>query len=451
MIQAGRSLLGISVPVSMETNVSTRQERQGAAQMRVYVLALASLVVVCVGCTTGGQQLLDNGEYVAPPAAMMARPGPMVDGPGPGVMPPIGPGGPGIMQAGFNQQAMCPPGMPGGPGMGGFGMGAYPAPTSPRTSQVRFMGPNGMAIGWDIGGTFAENQLIAPARYNFNQGFTYRLKLTNIPNRRPGLSLYPTLQVYPSHPTTDGYLAHNPVPVQITDEDLDQVDTNNFVSKVVYLPDPQFQDLAIDGVEELVSTRLDPGVDPVHEADRRGTILAVLRIGNVDLEMSGAGAEVSQASHAVVDGMNGQLAEPMPIGPIGAGSAVPSAQMMGGPSYPGMPPYSPVTGFNAPQWGHPITATPIGLPGPPSLPLGGPAGLKSYTMRNNTPMDIPDPVDHMLVDVKTLPGYRLPPPVRHVEITEKHPLYAPGEVSAPASYGPMGGAQGGYCPPGQGY
>ena len=80
-------------------------------------------------------------------------------------------------------------------------------------------------------------------------------------------------------------MAHNAVPVELTEEDLDQVQGGNYVTKVIYLPDPKFQELAIAGVETLVSTRLDPGVDPVAEAHRRGAILAVLRIGSVDLEM----------------------------------------------------------------------------------------------------------------------------------------------------------------------
>jgi hypothetical protein len=56
------------------------------------------------------------------------------------------------------------------------------------------------------------------------------------------------------------------------------------VTKAIYLPDPQFADLAVGGAEELVSTKLEPGADPVVEANRRGTILAVIRIGNIDLE-----------------------------------------------------------------------------------------------------------------------------------------------------------------------
>ena len=64
---------------------------------------------------------------------------------------------------------------------------------------------------------------------------------------------------------------------------------------MIYLPDPKNQELAIAGVETIVSTRLDPGVDPVAEADRRGTIMVVLRLGNMDLEMPGVDLDDSAA------------------------------------------------------------------------------------------------------------------------------------------------------------
>src|SRR4029077_20736442 len=113
---------------------------------------------------------------------------------------------------------------------------------------------------------------------------------------------------------TEGFLSHSCVPIQITDEDLDQIQANNYVTKVIYLPDPQHQELAIAGVETLVSTRLDPGLDPVAEADRRGTILIVIRIGNMDMEspevnaMVAPDGSIQQASHIRnVDGEKGQL------------------------------------------------------------------------------------------------------------------------------------------------
>ncbi len=90
---------------------------------------------------------------------------------------------------------------------------------------------------------------------------------------------------------TDAYLAHNAIPVQFTNEDFDQViDGGNFVTKVIYLPDPKYQELAVSGVETLVSTRLEPGIDPILEADKRGTILLIIRLGAIDLEMPGPGS-----------------------------------------------------------------------------------------------------------------------------------------------------------------
>ncbi|WP_310821184.1 hypothetical protein [Stratiformator vulcanicus] len=391
--------------------------------MRFYFLALATAVVVCVGCAVDGQQVVSSKDaFVAPPAEQLLRPGPMVDGPGPGVLPFMAQ--PGIQQAGFNM-----PGGPGGP------------PVAMKTTQVRFVGPTGMHVGWQVPGGFAENQLVTPARYNFPQNATYRLKLSNVA-RRPGLVLYPTLEVYPALPQTDAYLTHNSVPIDLTVEDLDQVESNNFVTKVIYLPDPRYQELAIAGVETLVSTRLDPGVDPVAEAARRGTIMAVLRLGNADLEMApapipgpGAGGvnPISfQQQGPAYDGDEGQFVPPVPIAskaqtPI----RVPGPMISGMPQGPGMPAVHPITGVNTPPWGDPRTGTPIGLAGPPHLPYGMPAGLQSHSVRNLSKHDVGGPVNHFNVDVKHKPGIKLPKPVSYMYYEESHPTYGPGEVNYP--------------------
>jgi hypothetical protein len=88
---------------------------------------------------------------------------------------------------------------------------------------------------------------------------------------------------------------------------------------------------------------------------------------------------------------------------------------------PAMPP-NMIAG--APQWGMPITGTPIGLPGPPHIPLGVPAGLQKHTMRNRTRVLMPPPVDHVKVTVKHRPGLNYPRPVNHVHVneTQREPL-----------------------------
>lgn len=361
-------------------------------------LGLATAATVA-GCAHRGPL---REPHNLPPAQMLQHPGPGVGGPGPGVMTPPSLGVP-LVNPAAAAGAMAP------------------------TSQIAFVGPPGTAIQWDAGGmgAFDSEPLIMPGRQNFGQGAIYRLKLTNIPGR-PGVELYPTLEVGPASPRTDAYLAHNSIPVGFTPEDLDQVLSGNFVTKVIYLPDPEFQELALAGVETLVSTRLDPGVDPIVEADRRGAIMAVIRLGNKDLEVPGLNGMPPLEGVVMPAGYSNQAAAgiapncPVPQGMIPGGAV----GMMGGPRPMGMPTaamYPPalppnLAGVTAPQYGMPITGTPIGLPGPPHIPLGVPAGLQQHVVKNHTHMSIPGPVQKFKIDVKQTPGYSYPKPVNHVSI-----------------------------------
>jgi hypothetical protein len=348
---------------------------------------LTAMVIGTVGCSSHGVQHL-------PPAQQLMEPGPGVGGPGPGVM-----------------------------------MNSLPVPAQLGVSQLAFLSPAGMWVTWDASGQgrFDSEPLVAPGRQNFPQGGIYRLKLTNIPGRN-GVELYPTIEVGPTTPRTEAYLAHNYIPIQLTDEDLDQVLSGNFVTKVIYLPDNEFQEMAQAGIETLVSTRLDPGVDPIAEADRRGSILCILRIGNKDEELPGGangpdmayqGGGVEMASYcpgcAGGGGMGG-----MP-GPNG----MPMASGMGGmaPGY--------VAGVTAPQYGMPYCGTPIGLPGPPHIPLGVPAGLQKHVIVNHTAVNMPKPVKKLRIDVQQHPGYSYPDPVRHVRIDEHNEGGGAGAFNQP--------------------
>jgi hypothetical protein len=310
------------------------------------------LLLVMVAAVAGCQKHLHNK---LPPSDMLMHPGPGVDGPGPGVM-----------------------------------MYQPPAPPINAASQVYFVGPEGITVQWDVTapGRFDSEQLVAPARYNFPQGNMYRLKLANVPGR-PGVELYPTLELGFAMPRTEAFLAHNAIPVEFTEEDFDQVTSGNFVTKVIYLPDPAFQELALAGVGTLVSTRLDPGVDPIVEAARRGAIMAIVRLGNKDMQLrAGLPGEPGQAA--------GQMACP--------------------PQY-GAPGY--VAGVTVPQYGMPISGTPIGLPGPPHVPLGVPAGLQRHEIVNHTKVNLPEPSATMRIDVRQTPGISYPAPANRARIIER--------------------------------
>jgi len=360
-----------------------------------------SLVAALTGCTipanspfTGLAQIRPIATphtNVLPPAAMLQHPGPGVEGPGPGIITPAS-----------YEAALSAAGAGGPPGPGGSG-GVYGmAPTS----QVGFVGPDGMQLRWDIsaGGGFDSEPLVAPGRYDFPQGAIYRLKVTDIPGRE-GIELYPSLEVAPVTPRTAAYLAHNAVPFQLTEEDLDQVTSGNFVTKVVYLPDAEYQELAVAGVETLVSTRLDPGCDPVVEADRRGSILSIIRIGNKDLESPGSAGAGGFADNGSGTAMPAGLAAPLGM-PCGGNPAE-------------MPPAF-VAGMTAPQYGMPSVGTPIGLPGPAHIPLGVPAGLQRHSITNHTKMHIPPPSRSVGLHVQESPGLSYPKPARHAYVLERH-------------------------------
>jgi len=348
--------------------------------MRFRLTIMLIVVSLIAGCTGPFRQNL-------PPAQVLMEPGPGVGGPGPGIM------------------------MPGPP----------PAQPTGRTSQLAFVGPEGMTVSWDVSmpGQFDSEPLICPGRYNFPQGAIYRLKLTNIPGR-PGVELYPTLEVGPSVPRTEAFLSHNAIPIQFAEEDFDQVLTGNFVTKVIYLPDPEFQELALAGVETLVSTRLDPGVDPVVEADRRGAILGIIRLGNKDLEIpSDLIQEGGVRPAAYLQGMpqSGQMIgmTPCPC-EVGVPAGVPAGMPVGSP---GAMPANYVSGLNAPQYGMPMCGTPIGLPGPPHVPLGIPAGLQKHVIKNHTCRHIPGPTRKVKIDVRQEPGFSYPKPASHAYIVEQ--------------------------------
>jgi hypothetical protein len=338
-------------------------------------LLLASVASMAHGVQLhGGRQGIPVAHNL-PPAQMLLEPGPGVGGPGPGVM--------GVGS-----------GLPAG-GYGAMGgMMGNPYGSVSQTVQVLFDRPEMMQVSWDVSavGMYDSAPLSVPGRQNFQQGAIYRLKISNIENR-PGLDLYPTLEIGPSSQRTAAYLAHSAIPVQLTQEDFDQVTAGNFVTKVIYVPDPEYQELALAGVDTLVSTRLDPGVDPVVEADRRGAILAIVRIGNKDLALPGTDGGVGMGAG-------------MGMYP-GAGGA---SGMGGGGQY--------ISGVTGPNYGMPWTGTQIGLPGPPHIPLGGPAGLQEYTMHNHTAQLIPGPTPEVNVHVRQRPGLSYPRPADKVLIDE---------------------------------
>lgn len=173
-------------------------------------------------------------------------------------------------------------------------------------AQVAFSGSEGMTIQWDVTqiGAFDSVPVVLkdskPVFQNFQTARSYRLKLANIPNR-DDLTLYPTLTINAVTPRTRAYLDHNAIPVKFTENDFDQIQNGNFVTKVIFLPSQKYQNLALaGGVDTIVNTQLPAGADPIVEAQNRGAILAVIQVGNKDLAVEGS--DYAGSASAVVPG-----------------------------------------------------------------------------------------------------------------------------------------------------
>jgi hypothetical protein len=258
---------------------------------------------------------------------------------------PIGPVGGRFAPRNYNNPQLSP-------GVNGPGPGVIAARTGGGrdrdgigggTAQILFQGPDGMNVNWDVStiGAFDSEPIITEGIQDFETGKEYRLRISNLPNRSglggAPLNLYPTLQVNSVTSRTRSYLEHNAIPVRITDNDLDQVQAGNFVTKVIFLPAPEFQNIAVaGGVDTIVNTQLPAGTDPVVEAQNRGSILAVVQIGNKDL------------GRGIYSGGNYNYDNSVP-----EGNGVPQV---------------PIAGVNVPSFGTPNSVTPYGVPGPAVLP-----------------------------------------------------------------------------------
>jgi hypothetical protein len=335
-------------PVAMTAPASTGSALSGEAYARyVFAQSLPPEVVQQVDykINNGGSGIL-QAQALVPPGSGAVPPGMQA---GPNGMPVMLPGA--ISPPGVPAPPAGPalPGMPGGPPAAVAGAvaavgaltGGGAAPFCAQRTEIRFIEPKGMKVSWfapkpDGKPGFGANFLDVPGRYNFLQAAVYRLKLSEIPGF-PGLELYPTLEVVPANGKTATFLAHSAVPISFTLEDLDQVRAGNYVVKVIYLPDPQFQDLAATGPDEVVSSRLEPGVDPITEALRRGSILAVVRLGNIDLEAPNTPA---------MDAPGPMSMMPQPRMPAMAGMPGMPGMMMPGPGMAGrMAPYAMPNGL----------------------------------------------------------------------------------------------------------
>lgn len=136
--------------------------------------------------------------------------------------------------------------------------------------------PAGAAVSLVVNGQFDEPQpspmlaglLIAPV---------YRLRVTSIPFHE-GAEVFPTIELIDRIYPPPDEVWRFPIPIELTQQDLELALAGKFVTRVIYLEDPES---AVPAVQGSTQNWFDvaPGANPLQVADVLGRPVAILRLG----------------------------------------------------------------------------------------------------------------------------------------------------------------------------
>lgn len=143
---------------------------------------------------------------------------------------------------------------------------------------VEVTGPKGSLISAATEGTFADaegEKLLAGMLI----GEVYRLKVGNVPGHE-GKEVFPTIEVIDRLYPPPGQAMRFPIPVVLTQEELEYAIDGRYVLRVIYLEDRQ----SALPVREIPGDQryydIVPSQDALEVADRLGRPMAILRMGS---------------------------------------------------------------------------------------------------------------------------------------------------------------------------
>jgi hypothetical protein len=162
-------------------------------------------------------------------------------------------------------------------------------PLSGYCQPVEIRAPKGARISPAAGSAWGQGQLDR-LLVGLAIGPVYRFRVTEIP-AHPGVEVFPTVEVIDRLYPPPGQSLRFPIPVDLTEEELLLAAEGKFVTRVIYLEDPQLA-IPIDEKpgDETRWVEVRPGEDPLVTADALGRPMAILRIGGRLPEAAGADA-----------------------------------------------------------------------------------------------------------------------------------------------------------------
>ena len=151
------------------------------------------------------------------------------------------------------------------------------APLVGACQPVEIRAPLGARIAPAAGANFLEGH---PDRLmvGLTIGPVYRFRVTEIPNH-PGLELFPTVELIDRLYPPPGQSLRFPVPIELTQAELVLASEGKFITRVIYLEDPDLAPAIAQEKEQQPWIEARPGDDPLVTADHLGRPMAILRIG----------------------------------------------------------------------------------------------------------------------------------------------------------------------------
>jgi hypothetical protein len=164
------------------------------------------------------------------------------------------------------------------PGAIGSGRLQQGGPLPGYFQPVEIKAPEGSRVSLAV-----ENRFTPPAPTPLEVGLliapVYRLRVTQIPLHL-GEEVFPTLEIIDRLYPPPGLARRFPIPVELTQEELDLALSGSFVTRVIYLEEPIGALPIVEDPVHQMYVEAAPGVDPLAMADKMGRAVAILRIGS---------------------------------------------------------------------------------------------------------------------------------------------------------------------------
>ena len=150
---------------------------------------------------------------------------------------------------------------------------------------VLIKGPPGVVVSMAENGAFTPPET-APVRVGMLIGQVYRFRVMNIP-LNPGAEIFPTIEVIDRLYAPVGLEYRYPIVVELSHDDIMTALAGKFLTKVIYLEDPEMAVPTGHPQGEQPSFDVAPGESPLEVADGVGRPVAILRMGAIQPVQAG--------------------------------------------------------------------------------------------------------------------------------------------------------------------